>query len=121
MARRYSYDLRMKIFKALDEGVSIVKACKIFNISRNTIYRWKHLKRETGDIKAKPYGPAKGYNAKIDLKEFEELIINHHDKTAKELSIILGNRLQRTRINYYRKLLGYTYKKLIFIPKGILC
>ncbi|KJV86602.1 putative transposase, partial [Orientia tsutsugamushi str. UT76] len=33
------------------------------------------------------------------------------DKTSKELSIILGNRLQRTRINYYRKLLGYTYKK----------
>ncbi|SPR14077.1 IS5 family transposase ISOt6 [Orientia tsutsugamushi] len=46
-------------------------------------------------------------NAKKDLKEFEWLIINHHDKTAKELSIILGNRLQRTRINYYRKLLGY--------------
>ncbi|SPR07023.1 IS630 family transposase [Orientia tsutsugamushi] len=111
MARRYSYDLRMKIFKAVDDGLSIVKACKIFNISRNTIYRWKHLKCETGDIKAKPYGQAKGYNAKIDLKEFEELIINHHDKTAKELSIILGNRLQRTRINYYRKLLGYTYKK----------
>ncbi|KJV75273.1 transposase family protein [Orientia tsutsugamushi str. TA716] len=45
MARRYSYDLRMKIFKAVeDEGLSIVKACKIFNISRNTIYRWKHLK-----------------------------------------------------------------------------
>ncbi|KJV72404.1 IS630 family transposase [Orientia tsutsugamushi] len=60
MARRYSYDLRIKIFKALDDGLSIVKACKIFNISRNTIYRWKHLKRETGDIKAKPYGPAIG-------------------------------------------------------------
>ncbi|SPR09804.1 IS630 family transposase [Orientia tsutsugamushi str. Gilliam] len=104
----------MKIFKEVDDGLSIVKACKIFNISRNTIYRWKHLKRETGDIKAKPYGTAKGYNAKIDLKEFEELIINHHDKTAKELSIILGNRLQRTRINYYRKLLGYTYKKNSF-------
>ncbi|SPR13672.1 hypothetical protein [Orientia tsutsugamushi] len=57
-----------------------------------------------GDIKAKPYGQAKGYNAKIDLKEFE-VFINHHDKTSKELSIILGNRLQRTRINYYRKLL----------------
>ncbi|KJV77283.1 transposase family protein [Orientia tsutsugamushi str. TA716] len=112
----------MKLFKEVDEGLSIVKACKIFNISRNTIYRLKHLKWETGDIKAKPYGPAKGYNAKINLKEFEELIINHHDKTAKELSIIPGNRLQRTRINYYRKLLGYTYKKkLIFIPKGILC
>ncbi|SPR05225.1 IS630 family transposase [Orientia tsutsugamushi str. Gilliam] len=68
MARRYSYDLRMKIFKAVDDGLSIVKACKIFNISRNTIYRWKHLKCETGDIKAKPYGSAKGYNAKIDLK-----------------------------------------------------
>ncbi|KJV73501.1 putative transposase [Orientia tsutsugamushi str. UT76] len=29
----------------------------------------------------------KGYNAKIDLKEFEELIINHHDKTAKEIIV----------------------------------
>ncbi|SPM44479.1 IS630 family transposase [Orientia tsutsugamushi] len=38
MARRYSYDLRMKIFKAVDDGLSIVKAYKIFNISRNTIY-----------------------------------------------------------------------------------
>ncbi|KJW05944.1 putative transposase [Orientia tsutsugamushi str. UT144] len=33
MARRYSYDLRMKIFKEVDEELSIVKACKIFNIS----------------------------------------------------------------------------------------
>ncbi|WP_156147447.1 IS630 family transposase [Rickettsia endosymbiont of Ixodes pacificus] len=117
MASSYSYDLRMKLFKALDDGLSIVKACKIFNIGRNTIYRWKTLKWETGDIKAKPYGPAKGYNAKINLKEFEELIINNHDKTAKELSIILGNRLQRTRINYYRKLLGYTYKKSHLHPR----
>ncbi|KJW07712.1 transposase family protein [Orientia tsutsugamushi str. UT144] len=38
MARKYSYDVRMKIFKAVDERLSIVKACKIFNISRNTIY-----------------------------------------------------------------------------------
>ncbi|SPR07391.1 IS630 family transposase [Orientia tsutsugamushi] len=75
MERNHSYDLRMKLFKELDEGLSIVKACKIFNISRNTIYRWKHLKCKTGDIKAKPYGPAKGYNTKIDLKEFEVLII----------------------------------------------
>ncbi|SPR14084.1 IS630 family transposase [Orientia tsutsugamushi] len=75
MARSYSYDLRMKLCKELDDGLSIVKACKIFNISRNTIYRWKHRKCETGDIKAKPYGPAKGYNAKIDLKKFEALII----------------------------------------------
>ncbi|KJV51689.1 transposase family protein [Orientia tsutsugamushi str. Gilliam] len=38
MARRYSYDLRIKLFKAVDDGLSIVKAYKIFNISRNTIY-----------------------------------------------------------------------------------
>ncbi|KJW06371.1 transposase family protein [Orientia tsutsugamushi str. UT144] len=38
MASSYSYDLRMKIFKAVDEELSIVKACKIFNIRHNTIY-----------------------------------------------------------------------------------
>ncbi|KJV74051.1 helix-turn-helix domain of resolvase family protein [Orientia tsutsugamushi str. TA716] len=27
-----------------NDGLSIVKACKIFNISRNTMYRLKHLK-----------------------------------------------------------------------------
>ncbi|MCZ6924697.1 MAG: IS630 transposase-related protein, partial [Rickettsia endosymbiont of Ixodes persulcatus] len=97
MASSYSNDLRMKLFKALDDVISIVKECKIYNIVRNTIYRWKTLKWETGYITAKPYGPARGYNARINLKEFEELIINNHDKTAKELSIILGNRLQRTR------------------------
>ncbi|MCZ6903668.1 MAG: IS630 family transposase, partial [Rickettsia endosymbiont of Ixodes persulcatus] len=32
MASSYSYDLRMKLFKALDDVLSIVKACKIFNI-----------------------------------------------------------------------------------------
>ncbi|KJV91119.1 hypothetical protein OTSUT76_0988 [Orientia tsutsugamushi str. UT76] len=29
MARRYSYDLRMKIFKAVDDGLSIVKHVNI--------------------------------------------------------------------------------------------
>ncbi|KJV52912.1 hypothetical protein OTSGILL_1136 [Orientia tsutsugamushi str. Gilliam] len=28
MARRYSYDLRIKLFKAVDDGLSIVKAYK---------------------------------------------------------------------------------------------
>ncbi|KJV52602.1 transposase family protein [Orientia tsutsugamushi str. Gilliam] len=59
MARRYSYDLRMKIFKAVDDGLSIVKACKIFNISRNTIYRWKHLKRKQEILKQNLMGQPK--------------------------------------------------------------
>ncbi|KJW07715.1 hypothetical protein OTUT144_0244 [Orientia tsutsugamushi str. UT144] len=36
MASSYSYDLRMKLFKAVDEGLSIVKACKIFIFTLNT-------------------------------------------------------------------------------------
>ncbi len=111
MAVSYSYDLRTKVFKALEDGLSIVKICKIFNIGRNTLYRWKALKTETGDIKAKIHGPSKGYKRQICLKEFEELMIASNDKTATELSIMLGNKIGRTRINYYRKLLGYTYKK----------
>ncbi|SPM45391.1 IS630 family transposase [Orientia tsutsugamushi] len=49
----------MKIFKAVDQGLSIVKACKIFNISRNTIYRWKHLNGKQEILKQNLMGQPK--------------------------------------------------------------
>ncbi len=60
MPSPYSYDLRQKVIKAIDGGMSKTQVSSIFKISRNTINTWLHRRRETGDIIALT-GYQKGY------------------------------------------------------------
>ncbi len=53
MSAAYSYDLRMKVIEAIDEGMRKTQVSKICKISRNTINLWLHRRKETGDYKAK--------------------------------------------------------------------
>ena len=48
MPSPYSYDLRQKVIKAIDGGMSKSLVSSIFKISRNTINTWLHRRRETG-------------------------------------------------------------------------
>ncbi len=34
----YSYDLRQKVVAAVERGMSIVEAARVFDVSRSTIY-----------------------------------------------------------------------------------
>ena len=52
MPSPYSYDLRQKVIKAIDGGMSKAQVSSIFKISRNTIKTWLHRIRKTGDIVA---------------------------------------------------------------------
>lgn len=59
--RAYSYDLRLRILHAVDQGKSRAEIISIFDVSRATIKRYLKLRRETGDVKpqAIPGRPAK--------------------------------------------------------------
>ena len=86
MPSPYSYDLRQKVIKAIDGGMSKTQVSSIFKISRNTINTWLHRRRETGDIKAKT-GYQKGYNPKIpNLEQFREFAQINGSKTQKEMA-----------------------------------
>ncbi|NEO74711.1 IS630 family transposase [Moorena sp. SIO3H5] len=86
MPSPYSYDLRQKVIKAIDGGMSKTLNSSIFKISRNTINTWLHRRRETGDIKAKT-GYQKGYNRKIpDLEQFRKFAQINGSKTQKEMA-----------------------------------
>jgi transposase len=63
--RAYSYDLRLRILHAVDQGKSRAEIIKIFDVSRATIKRYLKLRRETGDVKPKaiPGRPAKKGNS----------------------------------------------------------
>jgi hypothetical protein len=66
---------------------------------RNTIYEWKRLQAESGDIKAKIRGRTKGKWRKIqDLNKFKEFIDNNMDKTATELSMNWPEKISKSTI-----------------------
>lgn len=46
----YSLDLRERVVVATQQGMSISRAAKVFQISVATIERWRRRARETGDL-----------------------------------------------------------------------
>jgi len=119
MPKSYSDDLRFRVMKEVSAKVAITTISKKFTINRNTIYEWKHLQKETGDIKAKIRGRKKGKWGRIkDLNKFKEFVDNNQDKNATELSICWPEQISKSTILNYLKLIGYSYKKKLFIiPK----
>ncbi|WP_129556679.1 helix-turn-helix domain-containing protein [Piscirickettsia salmonis] len=41
MPSPYSYDLRIRALKMIDEGIPITQISKLLKISRDTLHRWK--------------------------------------------------------------------------------
>ena len=55
MSNAYDYDLRLKVMNAIElDGMPITEASQVFNVSRNTIYLWRKLQAETGDLHPSP-------------------------------------------------------------------
>ena len=58
MHQPYSYDLRQKVIQAIKlDGLKIIEASQLLNISRNTIALWLKRQDEAGDFLALPNQP----------------------------------------------------------------
>ena len=114
MEAAYSYDLRLKVIKFLDEKKKIKEASKVFGISRKTIMEWKQLKKVTGDVKAKT-----GYhtgNRRIikDTVNFIKFVEKNSDKSAKELGELWHQPVSASCIVRLLNKLGFSYKKKLY-------
>lgn len=110
MARAYSMELRIRVMQTLEKGMRISNISKSFNVSRETIYKWKSLKAKQGSLEA-PSGYQKGHSHKIkELEVFRKFFETNIDKTSSELARIWGNLSASTILRQIRKL-GYSYKK----------
>lgn len=110
MSTPYPYELRIRALKLIEEGMSISKVKDLLNISRQTLHKWKNIKKAGRDIAPKK-GYQKGHSNKIkDMEEFKELIDKNKDKNLKELAGISGKYSATTIWRGIRKL-GYSYKK----------
>ena len=110
MARAYAIELRLRVIKSVEKGMRISSISKLFNVSRDTIYKWKALQDKNGNLEAAS-GYQKGHSHKIkNLEAFKEFFERNIDKTSKELAIKWGNIAPATVLKKIREL-GYSYKK----------
>jgi transposase len=83
MPQPYSYDLRQKVIQAIKlDGLKIIEASQLFNISRNTITLWLKRQEQTGDFLALPNQPPGNGHKIIDWERFREFAKIHGDKTS---------------------------------------
>ena len=51
--KQYSVDLRERLLRAIDAGLSQAEASRLFGVGTSTISRWRQQRRETGSLAPK--------------------------------------------------------------------
>lgn len=117
MAASYSYDLRLKVIKYLEDKNTIKAASKMFGISRKTIMEWQKLKKLTGDVKAKT-GYQTGHRRIIrEVEKFKALVEQNNDKSSREIALMWHQKISTSAVSRFLKKLGYSYKKNFYSPQ----
>ena len=110
MGNAYSYDLRIRVIEAIDEGQAITRVSKDLKVGRTTIYKWLKQRDEQGHIRPKENWQ-KGHSHKIkDLEKFKVFVEENKEKTLVELAKAWGG-VKRMTIQRALKKLGFTHKK----------
>ncbi len=52
--KQYSVDLRERLLRAIDAGLSQAEASRLFGVGTSTITRWRQQRRDTGHVAPKP-------------------------------------------------------------------
>lgn len=120
----FSTDLRERVITAIDNGMRITEAAKIFKVCRSVIYDWKDLLETTKDLKAKS-GYQKGHSHKItDWEQFKLFVEKHKHSSSPQMRIewkkITNIDMSESVMLRALKKIGYTSKKkLLVTPKQI--
>ncbi len=119
MPRPYSYDLRVRVVAAVENGMGVKEASRTFGLHRDTLTTWLARKEATGDVQAKT-GYQRGHSQKItDPARFQAFVQQQGDATLEHLAEAWGGVKRMTIWRQLRKL-GYTHKKRPFaMPSGM--
>ena len=93
MARPYSLDLRERVVKAVDGGLSRRRAASLFGVAVSTVIEWVRVWHETGSFAAKPMGG--DHSSRLKQEERAWLLARVEatpDLTLEELRLELADR-----------------------------
>ena len=110
MPAPYSDDLRKKAIEAVKRGPKKNHVCRLFKISRNTLYLWLKREKETGGYTA--IADKQGRHSKIkDEEKFKIFIRENNGKTQTKMAELWGDNITQQNISYACQKLGITRKK----------
>ena len=115
MAKGYSVDLRERVLRAIDEGMSKMTAHRTFHISRSTLDHWLDLRESTGSLLPRVMRSSR--TPQLQGAVFEEFVRRHTGATLGEMSQAWheqsGVRLSEMSFSCALKNLGWTRKKRV--------
>lgn len=120
----FSVDLRKRVIAAVDNGMRITDAAKIFKVGRSAIYDWQDLLKTTYSLEPKS-GYQKGHSHKItDWDQFKAFAEKHRHCASPQMRTewkkLTNVDVSESVMLRALKKIGYTSKKKhLIMPKQI--
>jgi transposase len=92
MARPYSRDLRERVVRSVEGGLSRRRAASLFGVAISTVIHWVRRYRDTGSVAAKPMGGDRNSRLKGERAWLLSRIEAVPDLTLEELRAELAGR-----------------------------
>jgi transposase len=118
----FSIDLRKRVMAAIDGGMRITQAAKVFQVSRSAIYDWQKLLKKSNNL-GPVTGYQKGHSHKITNWEEFRIFVQRHQHCASpqmraEWKKLTNIDMSESVMLRALKKIGYTSKKkLLIMPR----
>ena len=110
--KTYSTDLRKRVVKSLEFGLSCTQTADRFFISVRTVRRWWAHYKETGHVEPKYRGNYR--SSKIKEEELKNLVFGNQNLTLKQIGEVfqvhastVGRRMKKVELVYKKKTFHY--------------
>jgi len=109
MPRAISEDLRKRVVAMRRSGSSVEEVAAHFQVSRDSVYRWDALDRQTGSLSS---GYARcGRTSSIDEEKFRTFAEQHAHATLRQMQAHWEEEVSLMSLSRMLRKIGWTHKK----------
>jgi transposase len=109
MPRAISEDLRKRVVAMRRSGCSVEEVAAHFQVSRDSVYRWDALDRQTGSLSS---GYARcGRTSSIDEEKFRGFVKQHAHATLRQMQAHWEGEVSLMALSRMLRKIGWTHKK----------
>jgi len=130
MPKPYSLDLRARVLKDCDNGLSSEEAARKYSVSVGTVYGWRKRQRQTGSAAPQEYRHGQQLKLAPYEADIRQLVADFPDATLVELHAKLPNKdhvtvptlhnfLKRLKISWKKKYFALPNSIATMLPKSV--